>query len=343
MYDSPLFEKDAYTAFSSLEDGIFQIFQGTSGSVFAGLTKKLFSLRSRAIVSSLDSELYFDGLPSSVENFSLSNMIAGLINTLENLTQPSFVYFHFFTPHEPYKPLTKFFSNFQNDGYKPINKPVHPAVRDAKSNTQLEKSRLLYDSYIASWDEELAVLFKYFDRSGFKEKSHIFITSDHGETFERGLVGHGDVVLFEPLIKVPLIVSTPGQDSRIDIHTKTSNIDLLPTIAGLTGVEIPTWAEGKVLPGVGGIKDEVRKLFILDAKNNSAFTKLNKFTISFHSGQYKMIKYNYPRYSAIELYNLSEDPEELNDLYGQRSKISFEMEHELTSKIRAINTEYEEE
>jgi hypothetical protein len=34
MYDSPLFEKDAYTAFSSLEDGIFQIFQGTDRDQF---------------------------------------------------------------------------------------------------------------------------------------------------------------------------------------------------------------------------------------------------------------------------------------------------------------------
>ncbi len=80
----------------------------------------------------------------------------------------------------------------------------------------------------------------------------MIFSSDHGEMFERGTHGHSTPLLYEPVIRVPLLISSPGQLERKDIHTLTSNVDILPTLAHISGLPVPDWAEGEVLPGLGG-------------------------------------------------------------------------------------------
>ena len=58
-------------------------------------------------------------------------------------------------------------------------------------------------------------------------------TSDHGELFERQMIGHGFPVLKEPVIHIPLMMWMPGNEHRHDIHTPTSTVDVLPTLLAL--------------------------------------------------------------------------------------------------------------
>jgi hypothetical protein len=50
-----------------------------------------------------------------------------------------------------------------------------------------------------------------------------------------------------------------------------------------------------------------------------------------------MIKYQYPEYSGVELYDLEEDPEELNNLVNILPEISKEMEKLMDDKLSEIN------
>jgi hypothetical protein len=74
------------------------------------------------------------------------------------------------------------------------------------------------------------------------------LTSDHGELFERGVRGHSTPILYEPLIRVPLVIFEPGRRTRTDVHSLTSAIDLLPTLLHVTAHDPAPWAEGVVLP-----------------------------------------------------------------------------------------------
>ena len=94
-------------------------------------------------------------------------------------------------------------------------------------------------SIIASWDHEAQRLFQFLKESGLTENSYIIVTADHGELFERGELGHWTKMIYDPIIHVPLIVRSPGQEFRQDVHTITSSVDLLPTVAHLTGNPIP--------------------------------------------------------------------------------------------------------
>jgi arylsulfatase A-like enzyme len=177
-------------------------------------------------------------------------------------------------------------------------------------------------------------LFDFLGSSGLTRNSYIFVTSDHGETFERGDIGHFTRLIFDPLIHVPLFVSMPGQTGRQDIYSRTSNVDLLPTLAHLTGNPVPNWAEGTILPGLGGVGEQNRSIFVLDAKQNSSFEPLTQYSASLTKGDYRLTYYVYPpKIQRFELYNLAEDPEELSNLFSKAGSVAKPMQDELLNTL----------
>ena len=81
-------------------------------------------------------------------------------------------------------------------------------------------------------------------------------------------------LIYDPIVHVPLIISRPGQKGRVDVQAATSSVDLLPTIASLGGGGVPEWAEGQLLPELGGKPDEERGIYAMDAKTNSVYRAL---------------------------------------------------------------------
>jgi arylsulfatase A-like enzyme len=211
------------------------------------------------------------------------------------------------------------------------------------SYEQLQLEHRYYDEFIASWDHEVRRLFDYLKESGLTENSCIFITSDHGDMFERGELGHWTKMIYDPVIHIPLIVLSPGQSTRQDIHTITSNVDLLPTIAHLTGNPIPEWAEGKILPNLGGEADESRSIFSMDAKMNPSFGLLKNYSMSLTRNNHRLTYYSYPKdsYEKYEFFDLGADPQELKDLYLFQPTIAKEMQEELSQKVLEVNKSFQ--
>src|SRR4029453_2582215 len=118
------------------------------------------------------------------------------------------------------------FESFK-DGWRPKFKPIHDLSEKKLTSRKLASEQQYYDEFIASWDREAGRLFDFLKESGLTENSYIFITADHGELFERGITGHFTKLIYNPLIRVPLIVSRPGQTTREDIHALTSSVDIL--------------------------------------------------------------------------------------------------------------------
>ena len=69
-----------------------------------------------------------------------------------------------------------------------------------------------------------------------------------GELFERGIMSHITPVLYEPIIRVHLLVWTPGQKQRHDVYSITSCVDILATLSHLSDQPMPSWHEGSILP-----------------------------------------------------------------------------------------------
>ncbi len=198
----------------------------------------------------------------------------------------------------------------------------------------------MYDEYIANVDDQLGKLVDRLQASGVLENSYLVITSDHGDMLEKGEQGHVTPLLFEPVVRVPLLVMAPGQAERRDIYQPTSNIDLMPTLLNLAGQAVPDFCEGQVLPGLGGPTGE-RNVFMVEAKKNSSFQPISKATIALVRGDYKIIRYmGYRDYEGYEFYDLKNDPQEMHNLYDEHPAAP-EMQAILDSELERANQSFE--
>jgi len=264
------------------------------------------------------------------------------LTALELRDEPYFAYIHLYSPHFPYKPGRRYLKLFVNDGYSPPAKPAHPFGDNFSQEDILDK-RLSYDQQVAHVDAEFGSLIDKLDADGVLDNSYVILTSDHGELFERGFYGHGGLLMYEADLNVPLLISTPGQAARRDIYTPSSNIDVLPTLLSLADKKIPDVVDGRVLPGFGGVEDDERSIFSLFAAQNPVQKPLQRAVLAMHKGGYKLIAYfGYPGHDDVyELYNLEEDPEELNDLSAVDDATLVRLKDEMLENLADANHPYE--
>jgi arylsulfatase A-like enzyme len=93
----------------------------------------------------------------------------------------------------------------------------------------------LYDSALSYCDDQLGKLFAAVDARPDKDKTAIFVFSDHGELFgEHSLAKHGNSI-YQPDVKILLLARVPGGKVST-IEAPTSLTDLYPTVEELTGL-----------------------------------------------------------------------------------------------------------
>lgn len=263
------------------------------------------------------------------------------LSELDSQALPYFAYFHLYSPHFPFRPRNDYRELFNEDGYVPVPKPAHPMTSDLGEDFMLSQ-RTLYDRQIAQVDDEFGKLILRLKEIGILENSYLILTSDHGELFERGFVGHAFQLMYEPVLRIPLIIHAPAQAAREDIFALTSNIDILPTVLSLAGKDSNNDIDGKILPGLGGSIDDERPIFSLVAVDNSAFTPIKKAVISMRKRNYKLITYlGYDEVEQFELYDLENDPDELQNLASKDVKILADMKDEMFTYLDEANKPFE--
>jgi arylsulfatase A-like enzyme len=279
------------------------------------------------------------------EYFTLEDAINWLQDQLRKIKKPFFGYIHFLPPHFPYCTRRDFYDSFnRNDLALPI-KPEHLFTEHNSRNKQLY-SRTRYDRYLLYVDEEFGRLYNFMKKSGFLDNTWLILTADHGEMFERGIVGHTTPVLNQPVIRIPLVVFEPGREEKVDIYNPTSAIDLLPTLMHLNDQNIPAWCEGVILPPFSTIEPSpTRSIYAVTARGNKKYNPLKLASIMLVKGQYKLIYYyGYKELmkagELIELYDINNDPEELNNLYTSQTGIAAELLNEIKEKLAAVNEPY---
>jgi arylsulfatase A-like enzyme len=284
------------------------------------------------------------GLPYNTVGvfFLLEEAMDWIKSQVLSAPKPFVGYFHLFPPHEPYNTRKEFVDIFK-DGWTPQPKPKH-AFPQGRSESFLNNKRRYYDEFIPYADAEFGRLVDALEESGIMENTYFILTSDHGELFERGIQGHVTSTLYEPVIRTPLLISRPGQRERVDVDTRTSCVDLLPTLLHITGKPIPEWCEGQILPTFGDSKpDSERSIYVVEAKQNPKMGPLKIGTVALMKGDFKLIHYfGFKDFSDVyELYDLKKDPEEMENLYNKRTDLAAEMKSELLSKVEEENHKFE--
>lgn len=311
-----LFPRDMQTAFWA-ERIITNLDYGTEPSApfLGGLQKAYHLLVTERRLAQYKRD-FPRGVPSHHDGlyFRLEDAIDWLQTQLTALTSPWRAYFHVLPPHEPYTPRREFIDLFNGDGFAPPEKPLSP-FEENFSQSSLNDLRRQYDEYLAYADAEFGRLLDFLEADGRLDDTLVVFTSDHGQMFERGIHAHVTPVLYEGLLHIPLLIHRPGQTTRLDIHTPTSAVDVLPSLAHLLDEPAPPWVEGRLLPPFGDAA--ARPVFAVEAKESSKWGPLEKATFAMRLGNYKLIHYRgYPKLpEGWELYDLQNDPEELENRF----------------------------
>jgi len=273
-----------------------------------------------------------------------------------------FLWIHFMDVHRPYYPPSNYIKKISNIQ---ISESLKVFLNELFNNYKLNPDGLkkikekhinalntLYDSEMCYVDHYLGILFTYLKKIGISNSTNIIITSDHGQAlFDHNQLSHG-VSLYDELLKVPLIIKLDKSLNRQrKIKEQVELIDLSPTILDLFNLSKENDFLGtSLIPLIiekfnyNYSKNAISAIYHYQGKMFSAFTKenYNFFSlISIRNINWKLI-YN-DETKEIELYNLKNDPLELNDLSNDSRKEILFIKNKLFHKLKPFIKKYNPE
>lgn len=224
--------------------------------------------------------------------------------------------------------------NYYADRAREYNSlPNDPQVIDQWKYRQYMED---YLSCISTVDENIGILLDYLKQSGLDENTIVIYTSDQG--FFLGEHGWYDKrFMYEEALKMPLIIRMPGQKHERDSHMLT-NADFAPTILDLAGLTIPGDMQGESF--AASLHGEPMQQW-RDAVYYHYFEYPAVHSVKRHYGirtdRYKLIHFYYD-IDTWELYDLQEDPHEMNNLYGIPDYI--DLVNDLKSRLSSLQDQY---
>ena len=345
-YDSflhSLFAKDDDIASVSWTRNVDLEGQGYAYSLF-------FSHLNQALQERIDpalQRLFPRGIPSTGDvgsQFLLETAVDWIGERVTRLPRPFIGYFHLLPPHGPYNTTLEFYNQFKDDNFTPVPKPDDVFTEGVSAETLLRR-RTDYDEFVLYVDKEFGRFYDALDASGLLANTWVVLTSDHGEMFERGISAHSTDALYQPVIRIPLLIFEPGRQERMDVHSPTSAVDVLPTLAHVTGHASPDWTEGTVLPPYAGATSEPgRNVYVVRAAKNDPAAPLTQASTVLLKANYKLLYFfGYAQKGVdelVKLYDVEADPEELEDLSSREPDTAAELLRELKAKIKDVNQPY---
>lgn len=166
--------------------------------------------------------------------------------------RPLFLYLHFMEPHAPYDPPSGHRPRDAGDAdVATANRKLIETRWRELTAAEIGLLERLYDGEVASLDAELRKLFVELEARGVLRDAVIVFTADHGEEFgEHGLMEHG-WSLYEPALRVPLVIVAPGLPAGRVVEEDVSLVDVAPTVLDLLHLPPEPRFEGRSLVPLG--------------------------------------------------------------------------------------------
>ena len=230
-----------------------------------------------------------------------------VIESTADVTEPYFLWVHYFDPHFEYLPH----SRWAGFGMDDIDR---------------------YDQEIAFTDSQISRLLDHLERKGLMDNTITVFTSDHGEEFGE----HGDkfhYTLYEEVLRCPLIINAPFVEPAVDDRI-AQQIDILPTVLSMLDIEVDPAFPGRSLLGTAPAERPV----FLERDRPPPYNQRGVI-----HGKYKLTVIedvdpaSIPRKSqgttspvvnvipGIYMYDLSADPGETRNIYDENDPKAIEL------------------
>ncbi|MBI2303953.1 MAG: sulfatase [Chloroflexi bacterium] len=240
---------------------------------------------------------------------------------------PYFLWVHYQDPHYPYTPPPPFDTMYGppcpdcvDGSYETIDRL---GAGEPISESNIARLVDLYYGETSFTDQEIGRLLENIGNARLLDNTLVIVTADHGESFnEHGLWFHPGI-LYNPVARVPLIISYPETipgGSVVDALVRS--IDIMLTILELVNIPPPEQAEGKSLwPLILGLEQESERVAILEERDDNWVALITK--------NWKLIRNNVT--GGLELYDMIMDYDESNNLASINLEQALQMEWELIS------------
>ena len=250
--------------------------------------------------------------------------------------EPFFLWVHYVNPHTPYEPPAELLALFQGDGLVPrgpklekvvgyhggVNRHL-PLAGDSYWGDYVDS----YDAEILFSDRHIGHLLEALDKSRYNGSTLIVLAADHGESLgEHDYYFDHGFDLFDPSLRIPLILSFPGILPQGEIvQAAVSSLDIFPSVLDLAQVTFPPGLEGRsLLPLVRHSEERL---------HDRIFFENDQHLLGISDGRLKLISYpeSPDDKSHFELYDTWRDPYEQNDRYIDSEEAVSPLEAELFS------------
>jgi arylsulfatase A-like enzyme/Flp pilus assembly protein TadD len=227
-----------------------------------------------------------------------------------NYRSKFFLWMHLYDPHYPYRPHASF-----SDEYK--DRP--------------------YDGEIAFADAQVGRLLHFLKEKGVFQHTLIVLSGDHGESLgEHGEKTHG-FFIYNATVHVPVIVHLPDETTARTVGALVNLADIMPTALKELKIPVPQQVQGRNLLPLIRASEEEDKSFSLYAET---------FLPRLHFNWSELRAVETDRYHFIdapkpELYDLSQDPDETQNLYAQRKAVAEELRARLTKLMSQYSADHE--
>ncbi len=220
-----------------------------------------------------------------------------------------------------------------------------------------EYKRTAYQRYLKKYlrtvrgvDDNLARLFEYLKKSGQMDNTVIVYSSDQGM-----MLGEHDFMdkrwMYEESLRMPLLVRYPKMikaGSRSDAIV--NNTDFAPTLLELAGVEAPSSMHGRSIvpllrdrePADWRKSTYYRYWMHMTHHDNPAHfgVRTKRYKLIFFYGLHYVPERRKPTQPGWELYDMKNDPHEMNNLYGDAKYAG--VVKELKTELRRLRRKYNE-
>lgn len=254
---------------------------------------------------------------------------------LDKGDKPKFVWVHTLPPHDPFLPpaATKY-KLLARGELERWSEFLGMGPYAVEQQSWIDKHRLRYKESIMGADLALGRFLDRLRHDGRLDNALVIVTSDHGESFERGFLGHAGALIHNAVLQVPLVVKLPGQSQKRLVETPVSLVDLAPTMLDYAGAAPLPMADGRSLrAALDGHSLSQQPVYAMAMERQSRFQTMSQGHYALISGHHKLVLHLAEQRS--ELYDLSQDSLELNDLSASQPALAANLLAQLRERLAA--------
>ncbi|MFT5506834.1 MAG: arylsulfatase, partial [Gammaproteobacteria bacterium] len=203
---------------------------------------------------------------------------------------------------------------------------------DDISDESMRKAIAYTHAQVEMIDDGVGRMLASIEDKGLMDNTIIIFTSDHGEYLGSHGLLHKGPASYRNLTELSMIIKGPGIKAGLEIDSLTSHIDLTPTLLELTDSgTIPKLDGISLKPLLDGTADSVRD-YTFGEYHPTVMSDLYNQTL--YQAQWRLTLYPF-RSDLGELFNLEQDPFELNNLFSDpaMSSIKSELSHRLLTEF----------